>query len=249
MESCLSRLPALDVDAVMLLGDTLDPADAHGLAWLRSLIEECPIPVYVIIGNHETYGGISENEFHETLGLPASGNYVAMINEVPFVMLATPDQNCLAPGSDEFRWLQQTLSDLRSLPNVFCCAHFSLLLHPCVQGPLNDGMQVLWAADELIKLITQFPNVRAWIAGHKNVPSKMEHNGTLHLLSPQLIQAPCGFRVIDVHQNGIVSRVHAIQESELSALSRQAYGDQYAARHGSAEDRDFAWFWDSDGVP
>ncbi len=241
LESCLGRLAEMNVDAVLLLGDTLDPADAKGVRWLRSLIDKCPMPVYVIVGNHELYGPVSFAEFHKALGLPVAGNYVAWINDVPFVMLATPDQHSFAPGSDEFRWLRQTLQQLTAAPNVFCCAHFSLLLHPCVQGPRNDGMQVLWFGNEIMTLLAQFPNVRAWIAGHKNVPSKVERNGMLHLLSPQLIQAPCAFRMLDVHDNRIDSKIHEIQERELSELSRRAYGAEYSDRYGRPEDRDFSW--------
>jgi hypothetical protein len=85
--------------------------------------------------------------------------------------------------------------------------------------------------------------VRAWFAGHKNVPSRVVRDGVLHLLSPQLIQAPCGFRVIDVHDEGILSRVHDIEEQELARLSRMAYGAAYHERHGAEQDRDFWWSW------
>jgi hypothetical protein len=64
----------MDVDAALLLGDTLDPADEAGLAWLCDLIAESPVPVHVIIGNHEYYGGISVEQFHAALGLPDSGH-------------------------------------------------------------------------------------------------------------------------------------------------------------------------------
>jgi hypothetical protein len=56
LEITLERLIRMDVDAVLLLGDTLDPADDAGMAWLASLIAESPVPIHVIIGNHEYYG-------------------------------------------------------------------------------------------------------------------------------------------------------------------------------------------------
>jgi hypothetical protein len=46
-------MPSMDVDAVFLLGDTLDPADEPGLVWLRSLCDRSSVPVHVIIGNHD----------------------------------------------------------------------------------------------------------------------------------------------------------------------------------------------------
>jgi len=243
LETTLQRLPSLEVDAALLLGDTLDPADEAGLAWLRNLMAESPVPVHVVIGNHEYYGGISVEQFHTALGLPEHGCYVAEIKGVPFLMLATPDQDSLSPGSAEYQWLAETLSGFDSSTDLFCCAHFSLLLHACVQGAKNDGMQVLWSAEEIKTLLRRHPNVRAWIAGHKNVPSKVIEDGLLHLLSPQLIQAPCAFSVLDICVDGIASQVYDIQEQDLAWLSRQAYGRDYAERHGTEDNRNFWWSW------
>lgn len=243
LEITLERLIRMDVDAVMLLGDTLDPADEAGMVWLASLISESPFPIHVIIGNHEYYGNISIERFHRTLGLPDHGFHVAQVKGVPFLMLATPDQDSLHPGSFGFQWLEETLNEYDCDTDLFCCAHFSLLLHPCVQGPKNDGMQVLWSASAIQSLLRQYPNVRAWIAGHKNVPSKVIEDGMLHLLSPQLIQAPCGFRILDIYDDGLMSRVYDIEEQELANLSQLAYGAAYPERYGTQEDRNFWWSW------
>jgi len=243
LETTLKRLSSMEVDAALLLGDTLDPADEAGLAWLANLIAESPVPVHVVIGNHEYYGGISVERFHAALGLPEHGCYVTRIKGVPFLMLATPDQDSLSKGSFGYQWLAETLSSFDANTDLFCCAHFSLLLHPCVQGPKNDGMQILWSAEAIKALLRRHPNVRAWIAGHKNVPSRMIQNGMLHLLSPQLIQAPCAFRVLDVCVDGLSSQVYDIQEQYLAQLSRLAYGTGYTERFGTEEDRNFYWSW------
>jgi len=168
---------------------------------------------------------------------------VAEVKGVPFLMLATPDQDSLSPGSTEYQWLVETLRGFDANTDLFCCAHFSLLLHPCVQGWKNDGMQVLWSAQEIKTLLRRHRNVRVWIAGHKNVPSKVIEDGVLHLLSPQLIQAPCAFSVLDICLDGIASQVYDIQEQDLARLSRQAYGPDYAERHGTENNRNFWWSW------
>ena len=216
---------------------------AAGLAWLVSLIDASSIPIHTIIGNHEYYGGISVGQFHRALGLPDHGCYIAEVKGVPFLMLATPDQDSLSPGRRDYQWLQETLSAYKARTGLFCCAHFSLLLHPCVQGWKNDGMQVLWSAAEIKSLLRRYPNVRAWLGGHKNVPSKVIEDGMLHLLSPQLIQAPCGFRVLDIHDDGLRSRVYDIEEQDLAELSRLAYGKDYPERYGTKENREFWWSW------
>lgn len=242
LENYLDRL-SNEVDAIFLLGDTLDPAWEEGVAWLHEQCQRCPVPVHVIIGNHESYGTISAEQFHRAMDLPDHGNSLIEVNGVPFFMLATPNQNSLAPSSTSYRWLEEQLQELPANRNLFCCAHYSLLLHPCVQGRHNDGMQVLWAADEILALLQKHPNMRAWIAGHKNVPSKLIQNGVLHLLSPQLIQAPCGYRILEIHAEGISSQTYGLQETELAEMSARAYGGGYEARHGHDEDRDFWWSW------
>jgi hypothetical protein len=238
----------MDVDAIFLLGDTLDPAEDDEIRWLKSLIDRSSVPVHIVIGNHEAYGGISTEQFHRAFGLPEHGHHVIRVRGVPFLMLATPDQDSLSPGSAGYDWLTSALSRIDPHEDVFCCAHFSLLLHPCVQGWKNDGMQVLSASEAILALLRRHPNARAWIAGHKNVPSKVERDGVLHLLSPQLIQAPCGYRLLDIHPNGIRSRVDDIDEQDLASWSRLAYGDDYDERHGVEEDRDFWWVFPSSEI-
>ncbi len=239
LETSLRKLSAT-ADAIFLLGDTLDPADPENLAWLKAQVAATPVPVHVLIGNHETYGDIAASEFHGALGLPTDGHQVVRVNGVPFLMLATPSQDSLAPGRSGYAWFEGQLAKFAD-EDTFCCAHFSLLLHPCVQGWRNDGMQVLHASQSLLDLVDKHPRMRAWIAGHKNVPSMVERNGALHLLSPQLIQAPCGYRMLDIYENGLASQVHSIDETSLANLSRDAYGPDYPGRHGRPEDRDFAW--------
>jgi 3',5'-cyclic AMP phosphodiesterase CpdA len=233
----------MEVDAILLLGDTLDPATPEELDWLNALIARSEVPIYPIIGNHELYGPVSLEEFHSSLGLPEHGNYLASVKGVPFVMLATPHIDALAPGSPDFAWLESTLSQLPAARNVFCCAHLSLLLHPCVQGWNDDGTQVLRAADDVLPLLRKHPMVRGWIAGHKNVPSKVVHEGVLHLLSPQLIQTPCAFRLLDIHDEGVLSHVHPIEEEDLARWSDRAQGASFQERLGRGEDRDFWWAW------
>lgn len=242
-ERYVQRAAESGADAVLLLGDTLDPADEEGLVWLRHLIERVTVPVHVVIGNHEVHGAVEAEEFHRSLGLPAHGNRVVRVKGVPLVLLATPDQESLAAGSAELAWLAESLEGLAGEECVLCCAHYSLLLHPCVQGWRNDGMQVLWGAEEVLALLRGHPNVRCWLAGHKNVPSVVEQDGMLHVLSPQLIQSPCGYRVLEVHDEGLRTECVEIEERDLAARSDRAQGRELAERRGEPGDRSFRWSW------
>jgi len=243
LETYVGRFASMGVDAIFLLGDTLDPASPAELAWLKPLVDNSAVPIHAIAGNHEVYGSISLEEFHLALGLPAHGNHVVTVKGVPFLMLATPHMDAFAPGSAAYHWLETTLANSHPGQDLFCCAHLSLVLHPCVQGRNNDGTQVLWAADDLLALLRRHPQVRAWIAGHKNVPSKVIRDGVMHLLSPQLIQTPCAYRLLDIHQNGVRSRVHGIEEQDIAKWSDRAQGSAFAERQGREEDRNFRWEW------
>lgn len=239
LETYLRRL-GNEVDAIFLLGDTLDPATPEGLDWLKEQIRMTPCPVHLVIGNHETFGEVRDTEFYRAFDLPSQGNYMVRVKDIPFLMLATPSQGSFWPNSIGFQWLANKLKSLVQ-EDVFCCAHYSLVLHPCVQGYLNDGMQVLHAGEKIIELFQQYPNVRGWFAGHKNIPSKVVKSGMLHLLSPQLIQAPCGYRILEIHDDKVVSTTHEIIETQVSDLSKEAYGREYKARCGEPDDRDFTW--------
>ena len=122
----------------------------------------------------------------------------------------------------------------------FIFSHFSLILHPCVQGWKNDGLQQLDNYREILKLIQQFPNVRAFLAGHKNVPSRIMLDGVAHILCPQLIQSPCGYSIIYFYENGWVMTTHEIDEQDYVWCSRKAFSSSgWQERFGTEESRNF----------
>ena len=233
----------LGCDRILFLGDTMDPMNEETLAAIKCIFASVQIPCHSVIGNHEICGPCSAADFYREFGLPSSGDYVIEANGFVIICLATPDQSCLAQGSPQMRWLENQLVRF-SDRNIFLTAHFSLLLHPCVRGWKNDGMQQLYEPQPVLDLLARFPNVRAWFAGHKNIPSKIVHEGVLHLLSPQLIQAPCSYAIIDIHEDAIVHATHEIEEQHWLQISRDAYGTDYPERHGREEDRNFTWFFD-----
>ena len=125
--------------------------------------------------------------------------------------------------------------------DTFVVAHFSLLLHPCVQGWKNDGMQQLHDFQSVLDLFGHYSKIRAFIAGHKNVPSRLVRDGILHLLSPQLIQAPCGYSVIEVCEDGLLHNAYEIDEQQYVQICRDSYGDDYAERYGGEKDRNYLY--------
>ena len=112
---------------------------------------------------------------------------------------------------------------------------------PKMAGPVN----IRAVAEASVPRGTE-SSVAASITGlieYKNIPSKVIHRGILHLLSPQLIQAPCGFRELRLSRQGMESVLHPICNKQVALLSKKAYGSSYPERHGQQDDRDFSWGW------
>ncbi|MEM7232988.1 MAG: metallophosphoesterase [Planctomycetota bacterium] len=227
-------------DLVVWLGDTFDPFTAKLKTLAKELVGKAGVPCVPIIGNHEIYGELGEADFYRAFDLPAHGYHRIDRDGLRLIFLSTPDQACLSPGDESFDWLAR---ELDTEQDVLVFSHFSLLLHPCVRGPKNDGMQVLYRPQAVLDLLRNFPNVRAFVAGHKNVPSRVEHDGVLHLLTPQLIQAPCSYTILSVHERGLVHNVYEIEEQELAQRSRDAYGRDYAERHGPEDARNYNYVY------
>lgn len=227
------------VDMVIFPGDTIDPLDDYTLGVTRDLLESVNIPCHLMIGNHETYGPYDERDFFRAFDLPPEGYQTVLFNDVAFILLSTPHQGSLNPSGHQFKWLAAELEEHADQRDTFAFAHFSLLLHPCVAGWKNDGMQQLYDYRSVLDLINRYSRVRAFIAGHKNVPSRLVHQGVLHLLCPQLIQAPCGYSVIEVYETGLIHNVFEIDEQHYAQISRDAYADDYPERYGEDGQRNY----------
>lgn len=236
----LPRLEALGADAIVLPGDLVDPCTPRTLAALQEILQSVSIPCYPIIGNHEPWSSGGEALFYARLGLPEGGHYAIRLGGVRLVLLSTPAPEALGPGSAQLRWLEGQLSEANDEEeDVALFSHFSLLLHPCVQGARNDGYQLLDNRGELLDLLEQFPHVRVFAAGHKNVPSKLFRRGVVHLLSPQLIQAPCGYDMLTFYDGGLARTTWEIEEQHYCEVARAAYEPIWPERYGREEDRNF----------
>lgn len=157
------------------------------------------------------------------------------------LMLSTPTPEALQPRSSQFRWLAEQLASVHCDDDVVIFSHFSLLLHPCVQSWRNDGYQLLESHQEVLDLLSRHPRVRLFAAGHKNVPSRLLQGHTLHLLSPQLIQAPCSYDLLDLCEHGLARTTCEIDEQHHVEVARAAYEHNWRLRFGTEVDRCFVW--------
>jgi hypothetical protein len=236
----LERLERLGADCIVLLGDLVDPCTDRTLTALRKMLDRAQVPCYPIIGNHEPWSPGGEARFYRALGLPERGYYAVREHGVLMLMLSTPSPSALGPRSAQLRWLESELLAAPPSEDIVLFSHFSLLLHPCVQGVNNDGYQLLDNRRQLLELLARFPNVRVFAAGHKNVPSLLVHQNVLHTLSPQLIQAPCGYDLLSLYERGVTRTTYEIDEQHYCEVARAAYADRWPERYGAEHARNFS---------
>ena len=236
----IRRLETLGADIIVLPGDLVEPCDPGMLDTLNGILRTVSIPCYPVIGNHEPWSPGGEGIFYKALGLPADGFYDVVRNGVRLLMLSTPDPSALGQGSPQRAWLKERLDRAAPDEDVILVSHFSLLLHPCVDGPRNDGYQLIDNHRDILTLIEGYPNVRLFLAGHKNVPSVVMRHGILHTLSPQLIQAPTAYDMFRLYEGGIQRTTYEIDEQHYADLARAAYTHDWPMRYGSEHGRNFS---------
>lgn len=238
-----------EVDCLVLPGDVCDTGSKQELAVAAQILDatrqQHQIPVYAVIGNHER----DPRQFSKLLTPlnPCSGYYSVDTNGVHLIFLATVTQDSLNEGMAQLEWLRRDLAHVsQSCDVILVFLHYSLVLHPLHNdGQWDDGLQVLDNANALLDLLHSYPLVRAVCCGHKNVPSLVvDEKGLLHTLSPQLIQVPCGYDVMDIYDHGLTRVVCEIEETDLQEVSRYAAGEQEALeRWGKQEHRSFRHDW------
>lgn len=232
------------VDFIVFPGDILDSPSDKILWEFKDLIDNINVPCYPIIGNHESYGGISY--FYEILDLPKEGYYAKTINNTRYIFLNTPGMESLDEETHQYKWLLNELDCYANKINTYIFSHFSLILHPCVQGYRNDGYQQLNNYKDLLYQFKKYKKLRAFIAGHKNVPSRIKVDHVEHILCPQLFQAPCSYTLFDVFEKGFVQTTYEIEEQHYAELSEIAYGNEYELRYGDEESRNYSIIFNHD---
>lgn len=235
----ITRLKEQGAEFILFPGDTLDPASKENINLFTKLKNKSGIPFYAVIGNHEGWADGDERIFNSLFCFCEKGFYAFSRGNARFLMLSTPDQSSLYPHTEQYSWLKGELDQYGHTMNIFLCLHFSFILHPCVRGYKNDGMQQLYNSGELLALFQKYKGIKAVFAGHKNVPSKVMVNGIAHLLSPQLIQAPCSYDIVDLYETGLIRTVYEIDEQDYVWRSRQAFGKGWQERYGEEESRNF----------
>ena len=228
---------------IIFPGDICDCGSKQELNVAKKLLLEnkSNIKCYPIIGNHESYSTGSPKLFYETFNLGHNGFYSFDYDKYHFIMICAPDQQDLNDDTNQYKWLCNQLEENKD-KICFIFTHYSFVLHSCVSGYKNDGMQQFYNHNNLLTLFKKYnKSLRVIFAGHKNVPSVVLKDNIYHLLCPQLIQSPCSYDIIDIYENGLIKNTFEIDEKCLIYQSRVNCGESdWKQRFGTYKDRNFA---------
>ncbi len=181
---CLERLRSLATppEAVIVTGDLVDRGAVREYEMLRELLAALPMPVYLLMGNHDDRVAFREVFRESRYG----GDYVQYsfdVGELRVIALDTND-----PGKPGGRlcaarraWLERELSAAAGRPVVLAMHH----------PPLPTGIAFTDAcsldredAEALAAIVRQFPNIERIIAGHLHRAVTTRFAGTLGSTAP-----------------------------------------------------------------
>jgi 3',5'-cyclic-AMP phosphodiesterase len=149
-------------DAVVMTGDIADSGAAAEYERVRELLDPLPMPVHVLIGNHD-----DRDALRESLRVPGSGplQYVAQCGDLRLVICDTqrPGRDDGALDGGRLEWLEAQLAAEPEAPTIIAMHH----------PPVAIGLPVLDAIGivepdraALGELLARSPQVRRVVAGH-----------------------------------------------------------------------------------
>lgn len=188
----LGRVLALDPqpDCVVITGDLTDHGRAAEYELLREVIDPFPLPLYLVMGNHD-----DPEPFLDAfaggpyLGGAAQSHYSVDTVGATLVVLDSRQQGTAAGllGPDQLGWLDDVLARRPDVP-AFVCLH-----HPPIPVGIA-GMDAIRLQDgaALAEVIAGHPHVERVLAGHVHRTVSAPFAGT------QLSIAPSTYRQIQL---------------------------------------------------
>ncbi|UGT61721.1 phosphodiesterase [Nocardia asteroides] len=180
----LGRILALEPrpDCVVITGDLVEYGQRAAYAQLRELIARFPLPLHLVVGNHDDPGAVRET-FAGTVAL-GGGAETHYVVDHPALSVAVLDSR--QPGGPsglvgerQLHWLDRVLAE-RAAASVFVGVH-----HPPVPVgiPFLDAMG-LADADALGAVLGRHRNVVRVLAGHVHRAVSAPFAGTQVSIAP-----------------------------------------------------------------
>jgi 3',5'-cyclic AMP phosphodiesterase CpdA len=190
LHRALGRALGLQIrpDCVVITGDLTDHGTPADYAVLREILERFPIPLHLVVGNHDKVDAFLD-AFADTrfvgdvggvTGVPEA-SYAIDYPGATIVVLdskrpGTPGGHL---GADQLAWLDVTLGGRPDVPAIVCLHH-----PPMALGiPFLDGMR-LDDGDDLAAVIVRHRNVVRVLAGHDHRTITAGFAGTVLTVAP-----------------------------------------------------------------
>lgn len=255
--TCLRRdLQGIAPNFILATGDlaAYDSRDAVYAA--RDMLDSLNYPYYPAGGSQDFQGQRSRAWFVEAYHdhLPLPDTVYSFTHENLHVCVLDPwwqwEDGSLYPHREEskpnyrwaipphqFDWLREDLSKHPNVPAIIAMHYPAVPLPDRLKWERMFEPHHLENGPLLCSFLKQHPQVIAVLTGHAHMNYVVEDSGLFHITTGALAEYPIEFRVIEVHDDRLEVRTHALSDKTFAARSL-VHEHTLAAGHPC--DRDFA---------
>ena len=184
----IAALSALDprTDFVLISGDLTDFGRAEEYAHLRDMLDELPMPYYLMPGNHDArqalYASFLEHAYLREM--PGFVQYAIDAVEMRVLALDTvvPMQPHGALCETRLQWLDDRLAEMPGKPTVIAMHH-----PPFKTGIAHmDAIGLLEGEARFRAIVARHPNVERIVCGHVHRTVFQRYAGTVASICPSV---------------------------------------------------------------
>ena len=173
-------------DAMIITGDLVDDGQIESYAYLKELLREFDLPIYVIPGNHDHRERLKD-ACADFIGNKGAENfefiqYAVNIGCMRLVALDSLEemQSYGVLCEKRLQWLTNTLAEEPNMPTIIA------MHHPPFKTGMRfmDDMRLLHGAEQLESIISANKQVKRLICGHQHRASVQYFGQTLAFIAP-----------------------------------------------------------------
>lgn len=230
-------------EAIIMPGDVTDRADSKEVNKAESLLSSYNGKMFIVPGDHDM-GKEAKNEeaniFINKLcsrGLPFSLTW----NGLKVLGIDTSSGRL---DEEQLILLREALS---GKDPVIIVSHYNLL-----KGSMDSEKEAV--IDNFKEAYGLFLSSNApWViySGHVNIPFRMKMPNGWQINTPQVVQYPCGFLIVDIYREGLFHQFVPIKSEILRDYSLKMLGQDSSPffkpgyRYGNLDGRSFFLSWKS----